>query len=101
MKKAKTILSIEQVKHVASLAHLGLTKDEINKFQKQLSSILSFVDQLSEVETKEVIPTSQVTGLENVFREDKIMPSLSQEDVLFNAPDKYNGYFKVRPVFEE
>lgn len=101
MKQDKFILSTDEVKHVAALAHLGLTKKEIAKFQKQLSQIVSFVNQLSEVDTNNVVPTSQVTGLENVFREDVVTPSLSREKVLANAPDKYKEFFKVRPVLEK
>lgn len=93
-------LTDKEVRHVAKLARLGLTEEEIAKFQKQLSGILEFVATLNEVDTKDVIPTSQVTGLENVFREDEVKPSLSQEEVLKNAPDKYKGYFRVKKVLE-
>ena len=101
MAKTKVRLSLEKVKHVAKLAGLGLAKDEEIRFQKQLSDILNFVDKLAEVDTRDVIPTSQVTGLENVFRDDIVTPSLSQNEVLANAPDKYKGYFKVKQVLEE
>lgn len=101
MKKSTNTLSSNAVKHVAMLARLGLKKEEIEKFQKQLSNILNFVNQLSEVDTQNVTPTSQVTGLENIFREDEIKPSLTQDEVLANAPDKYKGYFKVKPVLED
>lgn len=101
MKKSKPSLSTDDVKHVATLARLGLTSQELNKFQKQLSSIIDFVGKLNELDTKNVEATSQVTGLENIFREDKITQSLSQEEALTNSPDKYKGYFKVKPVLEE
>lgn len=89
------------VPHVAKLASLPLKKEEIEKFQKQLSSILDYIKKLSEVETKNVEPTSQVTGLENVTRDDQPNPSLSQEEVLQNAKNRHNGFFKVPAIFKE
>lgn len=100
MKKVKSVLSIDEVKHVAKLAKLNLSNDDIKKFQKQLTEIVEFVGKLQEVDTKDIEPTSQVTGLENVFREDIIKSSLSQTDVLANAPRKHNGYFVVDAIFE-
>ena len=93
-------LNQKDVCHVAHLAHIGLSEDEIEKFQSQLSSILEFVSKLEKVKTDKITPLSQTTGLKNVFREDKITPSLSQEQVLKNAPQHHNGYFKTKPVFE-
>lgn len=93
-------ISKEEVKHIADLARLELSEEEISKFQKELSSILEYVSQLSEVDTEKVEPTFQTTGLENVFREDKVEDhELSQKEALKNAPDKKDGYFKVKPVF--
>lgn len=100
MTKTKVKLSLEEVRHVAKLAGLRLTKDEEIKFQKQLSEIINFVDKLAEVNTKDVVPTSQVTGLENVFREDRITSSMTQEEVLANSPKKYKGYFVTEAIFE-
>lgn len=100
MKTVKSNLSFEDVKHIAKLAHLKLTDQEMTKFQKQLASILDFVSALSAVDTKDVIPTSQVTGLENVFREDEVKKSLSQSEALVNAKRKHNGYFAVDAIFE-
>ncbi|MBL7159108.1 Asp-tRNA(Asn)/Glu-tRNA(Gln) amidotransferase subunit GatC [Candidatus Microgenomates bacterium] len=92
-------LSIDEVNHVAKLANLKLTPKELKKFQKQLSSILEYVNQLKELDTKNVEPTSQVTGLENVFREDEVKPSMSQEESLSNAKETHNGFFKVKAIF--
>ncbi len=88
------------VSHVAKLANLELSKKEKEKFEKQLSSILSYVEKLNEVDTKDVLETSQVTGLENVTREDKIEPSLSQEETLSNVKSKQNGQIKVKAILE-
>ena len=94
-------ISKDEVKHIADLARLELSEEEIEKFQKELSSILEYVSQLSKVDTEKVEPTFQTTGLKNVFREDKVEKEreLSQEGALKNAPDKKEGYFKVKPVF--
>ena len=74
------------VGHVAKLANLPLKPHEERKFEKQLSEILSYVEKLKEVDTKNVEITSQVTGLENVTREDQTSPSLTQEETLSNTP---------------
>lgn len=103
MTKQKTTqkLSKEDVVHIAKLANLTLTDKDIKKFQEQLSKIVDYVGKLSKANTSKIEPTSQVTGLKNVFREDVIIPSLSQEKILSNAPDIYRGYFKVKAIFEK
>lgn len=99
-KKPKKFLSSKKTKHVALLANLKLTPGEITRFQRQLSEILDYVDQLSEVKTKKIEPTSQVTGLENVFRKDEPRPSLSQKEVLSGAKKTKKGMFKIKKIFE-
>ena len=89
------------VGHVARLANLTLSKREQDKFGRQLSEILSYVEKLNEVDTKNIEPTSQVTGLENVTREDEAKPSLSQEEVLSNSKSTHNGMFKVKSILDE
>jgi len=84
-------LSKEEVRHIAKLAGLTLSDAEVKKFQSQLNEILSYVGQLKGVKTKNVESTSQVTGLENVFREDKSMP--------FSI--KYKNFFKTKLVLEK
>ncbi len=86
------------VTHVAKLANLPLTPEEKKKFEKQLAETLDYVKQLEEIDTKDVEPTSQVTALENVTREDEVKPSLSQEEALQNARAKHNGLFKVKAI---
>ena len=93
-------LSSEEVKRIALLARLGITDDEVEKMRGQLSDILENFEVLQEVDTTEVLPTSQVTGLENVTKDDEVLPSLSQEDVLANAPRKQDGFFKINAVLE-
>ena len=88
------------VLHVAKLANLPLKPEEKDKFEKQLSEILSYVEKLKEVNTKNVNITSQVTGLENVVREDIAKPSLTQEESLSGAKSQHNGSFKVKAILE-
>lgn len=95
----KKTLTKKQIKHVAKLADLKLTENEVVKFQKQLSEVLAYVAQLDRLDTKGVAPTSQVTGLENVFRKDEPAPSLSQEEALSGAKKKEKGFFKTKAIF--
>lgn len=96
-----TKLTKGEVEHISKLASLNLTEDESEKFGSQLTEILDFVGKLSFVDTAEVSPLSNVTGEKNIFREDKILPSLSQKETLANAPSTHNGYFKVKSIFEK
>jgi aspartyl-tRNA(Asn)/glutamyl-tRNA(Gln) amidotransferase subunit C len=98
-----TQLTTDDVKHVAKLASLPLNDDEIPKFQEQLSSIVSYIDELSEVNTDGVEPTSQTTGLENVMREDEIQATriLNQNQALSGTDKIHNGYFVVPMVLTE
>lgn len=89
------------VSHVAKLANLPLTDGEKKKFSKQLEETLTYIENLNEIETKNVEPTSQVTGLENVLREDEPSSSLSQEEVLKNAKSTHNRFFKVKAILDE
>lgn len=86
--------------YIAKLANLNLEKKEIKKFGEQLSSILDYIKKLQEVNTENISPTSQITDLENVVREDKSQLSLHQEEVLSNVQKKHNGFFKIKAIFE-
>lgn len=88
------------VDHVAKLANLKLNSDQKNKFQKQLKEILSYFNKLKEVDTTKVEPIGQITGLDNVTREDETAPSLSGDLSLKNAPRRHNGFFEVDAIFE-
>lgn len=96
----KTKLTKKEVLHIAKLAKLDLKEKEVRKFQHELSDILEYIEILNELDTKGVKPTSQVTGLESVFREDKIEKSLSQEQALSSSKNKHEGYFRVKAIFE-
>lgn len=89
------------VLHIAKLANLPLTKDEAEEYEKQLSSILDYVDLLQKVDTDNVTETSQTTNLENVKRDDTTSPSLSQDQALANTKIKHNGLFKVKGILEQ
>ena len=102
MKTSKnTFLSKDDALHIAQLANLVLKDKEIEKLTDQLSETIKHVNQLKEINTTHVEPTNHVTNLENVTREDKITPSLSQEEALSNAKNTYKGFFKVKAVFGE
>jgi len=88
------------VLHIAELANLPLKKEEIEKYEKQLSEILAYIEKLKKVKTDDVLETSQVTGLENVTKDDSTIPSLPQNEALLNTKSKQNGLFKVKAIFE-
>ncbi len=97
----KSKISQEEVKKIAKLADLKLTENEVEKFQKQLSEVLDYVAVLDELDTFKVKPTSQVTGLKNITRDDETEPSLSQKESLSNTKNKHNGYFKIPAVIPD
>ena len=89
------------ISHVAKLANLPLSDEEKKKFSKQLEETIEYIESLNEVDTKDVEPTSQVTGLENVTRQDTVKPSLTQEEALSNAKSTHNGFFKVKGILQD
>jgi len=96
----KSIISIDEISHVANLAKLNLPDRLLLKFSDQLSSVIDYMSKIQKLNTEKVPETTQVTRLENIFREDEIKPSLSQKEALSNAKNTYNGFFKVKAVFE-
>lgn len=93
-------LSGGEVEHIAKLANLTLSEKEVEIFSGQLSETISYIEKLNELQTKSVSPTSQTTGLKNVFREDEVESSFSLEHTLGNAKKIYKGYFVTKPVFD-
>lgn len=89
------------VLHIARLANLQISPDEEKKFAAQLAEVLAYVKKLDEVDTKGITETSQVTGLENVYREDQAAPSLTQEEALEGAAHKHNNMFQVKGIFDD
>lgn len=94
-------LTPDQVKKVAKLANLPISEDEVGKYADQLSDILDYIDKLDQADTSGIEPTFNVTGLSDVFRSDEARGGLSQEEALQNAPQKKNGMFVTKGVFEE
>ncbi len=91
-------LTKEQVEHIAVLARLKLSPPEIEKFTHELTVILEYVDQLKSVNTDGVELKDQFITAENVFRNDKVRPSLTREQALANAPDQDEEFFRVPKV---
>jgi aspartyl-tRNA(Asn)/glutamyl-tRNA(Gln) amidotransferase subunit C len=93
-------LTRAEVEHVARLAHVGLTEEDLERFRTQLSQILDYFEILKRVDTEGVPPTSQALPLENVVRPDESRKPLDQQVALANAPARTNGYFRVRKILE-
>ncbi len=89
-----------EVEHVAKLARLELSEQENEKLTDQLSNILTYVEKLNELDTRNVAPTSHVLDITNVMRDDAPGESLPQEQALANAPDKAAGHYKVPKIIE-
>jgi len=93
-------ISKSETAHIASLANLPLSEEEIEKFSRQLSETIEYVERLNKLDTNRVDPTSQTTGIKNIFRKDEVKPSLTQESSLSNAKRKHRGYFVTKAVFD-
>jgi aspartyl-tRNA(Asn)/glutamyl-tRNA(Gln) amidotransferase subunit C len=91
-------ITSEDVRHVAKLAELEFSDDEIEKITPQLDKILGHVARISSADTGGISPTSHVLDIKNVFREDEIEDPVSQEAALKNAPDKEDKGFKVPKI---
>lgn len=94
-------LSRDDVLKLARLAKLQLSEAEVEQYRTELSEILGYVEQLQEVDVAGLQPTTQVTGLKNVTREDVVDDyGATQEDLLKNVPDRKGAYIKVKRVLE-
>ena len=93
-------LTSDEVRHIARLARLGLSGDEVARFEGQLSAILDHVRALEAIDTEGVPPTAQSFELSNVEREDESRPSLDREALFANAPRREDSYLRVRAVLE-
>lgn len=92
-------ITTNEVEKLAKLARLGLTKEEVSSLSLEMSAILDYVKQLDEVDVSGVEPTSQVSGLTGVTREDKVVSSaIERKELLSNTPDTDNGFIKVKSV---
>ena len=91
-------LSRSDVEHVAFLARLGLTADELDRLEGQLNHILDQYAKLAELDTSAIPPTAQTIELENILRDDTVTPSLPAETVLANAPARSDDFIVVPPI---
>lgn len=92
------MLTTDEVKKVAEMARIELSNEEVEKFQQDLSSVLDYVDALKEVDTDGLEIVSSVTGLENVSRADIAKPIDYQEEIMANAPQTKDKYYKVKSI---
>lgn len=98
----KKLLTKEEIVHLAKLANLHLSEKEIEKFRRQLSDVVDYINKLNQVETKDVEPVAQLTELENVTIPDEVLDErrLTQEEAIKNAKSKKDGYIKVKAIFD-
>ncbi len=94
----KNMISTEDVKHVAKLARLELTEEEINKFSKQLGEILKYVEQMNEIDTTGIEPMPHAIPVYNVMREDEVKYEETKEEMMANAPYEEDGFFRVPKI---
>ncbi len=92
------MLNIEDIKHFAKLARIGMTEEDLNKFSGDLSAVLDWIKQLEEVDVANISPTFRTDGLNNVFREDIVATFKKEEKIVELFPEKKNNYDKVRSV---
>jgi aspartyl-tRNA(Asn)/glutamyl-tRNA(Gln) amidotransferase subunit C len=93
-------LTLQEVEHIASLARLDLSDEEKTRYRDQLSAILDYIQQLQELDTADIPPTSSVLPDRSVLRPDEPRPGLSLQDLLRNAPQVEAGQFRVPPVLD-
>jgi aspartyl-tRNA(Asn)/glutamyl-tRNA(Gln) amidotransferase subunit C len=98
---AEPRISPGDVRHVARLARLALSDDELERMRAEMSAILDYMDKLRSLDTKGVEPTSHSIPLRNVMREDEPTPSSPLDDMLANAPDRDGDTFRVPRIIEE
>ena len=96
-------LTRAQVAHIAELAKLALTEEELERMAQQLSAILGYAERLNQLDTEGIAPTASVIPNQNVMRPDVVTPSLPRDQVLQNAPDTdaQREFFRVRAILED
>jgi aspartyl-tRNA(Asn)/glutamyl-tRNA(Gln) amidotransferase subunit C len=92
------LVTLKEVEHIAELARLKFSKEELENYTHQLNQILEYVDKLNELDTKNVEPLSYPVEGNNIFRKDELKPSVSREEALKNAPETDEKFFKVPKV---
>ena len=94
------IVNRDEIIHIAKLANLNLTDDEINQYAKDLNDILEFAEVVNSVNTDEIKETVGINGEYNVFRKDEIKQSISRDELLKNAPSQEDGMFRIPKVLQ-
>jgi aspartyl-tRNA(Asn)/glutamyl-tRNA(Gln) amidotransferase subunit C len=94
-------LSRKDVEHVAHLARLGLSEEELARLEGQLNHIVDQYAVLAQLNTEHIPPTAQTIEVENILREDTVRESLSRDEVLASAPERQGEYFIVPPILGE
>jgi len=92
------MITIKDVEHVAKLARLELTEDEKVLYTKQLGDVLGYVNQMNEVDTSNIEPMTQVIDFVNVMRDDNVHYDYTKDELMSNAPEEENGFFKVPKI---
>jgi aspartyl-tRNA(Asn)/glutamyl-tRNA(Gln) amidotransferase subunit C len=93
-------LSLEEVRHISKLSRLSLSEEEAGLYATQLSKIIDHVEQLNNLDTSEIEPTSHIIPLDNVMADDIQGISLSREEALKNAPDSTDKFYRVPKIIE-
>ena len=91
-------VSLEEVRHLAALSEINLSDEELTALTTDIDSIISYINQLDELDTDGIEPTFQLTGLKNVWRNDDIEPQLAREELLALAPAQEDNQVKVPKV---
>lgn len=101
--KNKSKFSRDLVRTIESLSNLRVDEDKVGYFAGQFDDTLKVIENLDDLDTNDILPTNHVTGLTNVFRDDKIEKEkvLKQKDALAGSRNIYNGYFVVKAIFDE
>jgi len=90
-----------QVRHVAKLARLELTDEEVGRFSGELSAIVEYIEKLNELDVDGVEATAHCLAIHNVFRQDAVKESLANEEAMKNAPESHERYFKVPKILDD
>ena len=94
-------ISPEEAQHIANLAHLALPPEELQRIGHELNRILAYFEELQELDTDDVQTTSHAIAMENIYRADAVRPSLPVAEVLANAPDSVDVFFRVPRIVEK
>jgi len=92
------MITKKEVEHIAQLAELKLTDEELDKFSEQLSDVIRSFEKLDELDTENIEPTAYTVPMKNILRKDEVKDSMDREKVLANAPDKKDGHFRVPEI---